>query len=159
VSLAPRVIVLALICASFAVALPASAATTIGNVPSSTSAQCAWGYPNSATYGQTIVAPSGDEQLDSFSFYVTQFRDPLTDLPSGDPATITYSAYVYEWDGQKAVGPSVWQSPSPQTLTTGATQEVKTETGGVALEPGVAYVLFLSVSAHYASNAAIKLAG
>ena len=104
-----------------------------------------------ATWGQTIVVPAEDNVLDSFSLY-------LTKSPSSDPADIIYKAYVYAWDGEKAVGPSLWESDSPQTVTTSAgSQELESETGGVALTPGDQYVIFISTSETYEANASPAL--
>ena len=136
----------------------ASAATTIGTAPPAGDFQCQWGVPNTATYGETVLVPQGDNILDRFTFYVTQYRDPITGLPTG-PADIVYKAYVYEWSGGKAVGSPVWQSAEPQTVTTTtAAQAVTTETGGVALNSGSQYVLFLSVSETYELNASGAIA-
>ena len=75
-----------------ATAAPAAgAATTIDTTPGN-SEVAGWGYPDAATYGQTVTAPSGDNVLRSFSFYVRT------------EGTITYRAEVYAWDGTKATG-------------------------------------------------------
>ena len=123
-----------------AAAPAAGAATTIDTTPGD-AAICAWGYPDTATYGQTVTAPSGDNVLRSFSFYVRT------------EGTITYRAEVYAWDGTKATGSALFESP-PRTVgpTGGEFEEVETVTGGVPLTPGQQYVLFLSVSKDYESN-------
>lgn len=136
-------------------AVPASAATTIDTGVSSTLYSCQWGYPNTATYGQTITVPSSDPLLDGFSFHVMQYRDGFTGLPTSTPATIAYRAYIYRWTGSMATGSAVWTS-GPQTLTTTAgspaAQEVAFNTGALPLDPGAQYVAFLSVSEDYAAN-------
>lgn len=151
---ARRILVVVLTCSALA-AVPsvASAATTIGSGPPGSEYQCVWGVPNTATYGQTITVPQRDNVLDSFTFHVTQNRELPSGTPTG-PVDIVYKAYVYEWNGSSAVGSPLWESPGPQTLTTTVeAQAVTAETGGVALQSGVQYVLFLSVSETYDSNA------
>jgi len=106
-------------------------ATTPPNVNIST-----FGYPNTATYGQTITAVAGTTQLNSFSFYIQT---------SG---TITYRAYVMAWDGTKATGPILFQSLDQVTSGTGLNQYTY-NTGGISLTPGSQYVLFASVSNNY----------
>jgi hypothetical protein len=135
--------------------VPASAVTTIDTGVSSTLYSCQWGFPNTATYGQTITVPANDSLLDGFSFHVMQFRDGFTGLPTSTPATIAYRAYIYKWTGSMATGSAVWTS-GPQALTTtagsAAAQEVAFNTNGLALDPGAQYVAFLSVSEDYAAN-------
>ena len=46
-----------------------------------------FGYPNTATYGQTVTTPNGDTVLDSFSFEM--------DLP----ANLLFRGEVYAWNG------------------------------------------------------------
>ena len=149
-----RVAVAALACLMLS-AVPASAATTIDTGVSSSLYSCQWGFPNTATYGQTITVPSGDSLLDGFSFHVMQFRDGFTGLPTNTPATIAYRAYLYSWTGSMATGSALWTS-GPQTLTTtagsSAVQELAFNTGALPLDPGAQYVAFLSVSEDYAAN-------
>jgi hypothetical protein len=125
----------------------ASAATIQSPLDTAGSSICPWGYPDTATYGQTVVAPSEDTVLESFKFFVLQ---------NSGPADITYRAFVYAWDGSKATGPSLWESDGPQTVSVTGTdlehaQAITAQTGGVALEGGSSYVLFVSVSKDYAS--------
>ena len=146
-------------CACAVFAVPASAATTIGLAPDTSvhgpfQAQCYWSA-NAPTFGQTITVPAGDNVLDRFSFYLVENHNTLSGSPLG-PQTVTYKAYVYQWDAgaNRAVGPALWQSPTPQVVTTSTSiQEVVAETGGVQLQSGVQYVVFFSVSETSASNA------
>jgi hypothetical protein len=141
-------------CALLALPAGASAATTITAEKSlDGNTNCAWGYPDTATFGQTIVAPQGDTVLDSFTFHLTARPDPLTGLPPTTPATIDYRAYVYAWDGTKAVGPAVWSSGTQSvTIADFSAVPVTAETGGVELASGASYVLFFSISEEYGSN-------
>ena len=141
-------------CALLALPAGASAATTITAEKSlDGNTNCAWGYPNTATFGQTIVAPQGDTVLDSFTFHLTARPDPLTGLPPTTPATIDYRAYAYAWDGTKAVGPAVWSSGTQSvTISDFTAVPVTAETGGVEFASGAPYVLFFSISEEYAAN-------
>jgi hypothetical protein len=141
------------VCACAVSAAPASAATTIGVAPDTSvhgpfQAQCYWGSVIE-TFGQTITVPVGeDDVLDRFSFYLVQNQNALSGSPLG-PQTVTYKAYVYEWDAanNRAMGSAVWQSENPQVVTTSTSvQEVVAETGGVQLQSGAQYVIFLSIS-------------
>jgi hypothetical protein len=104
---------------------------------------CQFGVPNTATYGQVARVPATDTVLDSFTFYVRE---------SSAPGTITFRGEVFAWDGEKATGPSRWES-DPRTLTLSSSfQPVVFRTGGVQLVPGQQYILFGSVSKDYESN-------
>lgn len=91
-----------------------------------------FGRPDTATYGQTFVAPLVDNVLDSFDF----------DLYDG---VDTFKFYVMEWDGSKATGPILYES---STLTgPGGLTTYTINTGGVSLVGGGSYVGFISTSA------------
>jgi hypothetical protein len=95
----------------------------------------AFGTPETATYGQTITAPSNTPRLRSFRFVVRL------------DATVKFRGYVYQWDplAQRAKGVARWSSLTGQT--SGYTwQTVTFDTGGLILAAGKQYVLFLSVS-------------
>jgi hypothetical protein len=139
-------------------AASASAATTIGAEPDPDiagpfQAQCYWSA-GAPTFGQTITVPEGDNVLDRFSFYLVENHNTVSGAPLG-PQTVTYKAYVYEWDeaNNRAVGPRRWESSAPQVVNTSTTiQEVVAETGGVELESGVQYIAFFSISETLESN-------
>jgi len=118
-----------------AVTIPA--VTTIDTTPDwdgKTTIQ-AFGYPDTATYGQVVTVPvTGDNVLQSFSFYMKL------------PNTCTFRGYVYAWDGTKATGSALYESPTGATKGSGNFEEVHFETGGVAMTPGAQYVLFASTS-------------
>jgi len=143
-------------CAWSAYAIPASATTTIGApVGDGPSFNCPWGYASTAddlvAHGEIVAAPEADSVLDSFSFYVTQLREG--DAFVGVPQDIAYKAYVGKWDGQ-TVTETVWQS-GPLTVTTSpdpAQWKTTVETGGVPLEPGQQYALYLSTLETIGSN-------
>src|SRR3954469_1213293 len=129
---------LAIACAAIALlatAAPALASTTINTFPSwdGSSEVSDFGYPDTATYGQTVQAPLGEPALKSFTFEL--------DVPS----TTVFRAEVYAWDGSEATGPALYESGSMTTSGSGL-QPVTINTGGIPVVAGAEYVLFLSVS-------------
>jgi hypothetical protein len=94
----------------------------------------AFGVPNTATYGQTVTVVAGATPLKSFSFEIGHCG-----------ASVTLRGSVYAWDGSKATGPSLYESPA-RTITTGdAFQLVTFNVGDLSLVPGT-YVLMASTS-------------
>ena len=113
-----------------AVSASAQSVNTIASWNSSQSIS-AFGYPDTATYGQIITAPSSG--LSEFAFEVNL------------PSTVNFQSYVYAWNGTMATGSALFTSPV--TSTTGSTwQAVTFNTGGIALDQGSQYVLFFSTS-------------
>jgi uncharacterized repeat protein (TIGR01451 family) len=92
-----------------------------------------FGIPAYATIGQVITVPANDVILDSFTFY--------PDLP----ATLAFQGEVYAWDGTMASGPNLFESVPMATAGTGY-EAVTFDTGGVRLQAGQQYVLFVSCS-------------
>jgi hypothetical protein len=92
-----------------------------------------FGLPNTATYGQTITAPLTGSVLTDFSFELNV------------PATCTFKAYVYAWNGIEASGGALYTSQVLSTAGTGY-EQVTINTGNLNLTPGGNYVLFLSAS-------------
>ena len=124
---------LAVLCIGSTTSAWASSFTIDTGTPTTTIST--FGYPNTATYGQTITTVAGTTQLDSFSFYIQT------------GGAITYRAFVMEWDGIKAVGPILFQSGDQ--VATGTMAEYTYNTGGINLTPGTQYVLFASISMNY----------
>src|SRR5215472_638806 len=120
-----------LLCASAASCCANSVIDTVSAWNGTTVAY--FGLPNTATYGQTITAPFSDPLLTSFSFEL--------DLP----ATDTFKAYVFAWNGTSATGSPLYTSPVTSTLGTGF-QLFTINTGPVPLAPGGSYVLFVSAT-------------
>ncbi|HNC53518.1 MAG TPA: PEP-CTERM sorting domain-containing protein [Accumulibacter sp.] len=123
-------------------------ATTYDTTPSwngSSSIQ-PFGKSDTATYGQTFVAPS-DSILDDFTFYLS------------GRATLQFQAEVYAWSGSLlggggggATGPALFTS-APITLgPTVGFQAVTVNTGGLLLTPGADYVALFTVSGPDASD-------
>lgn len=147
-SLVSRTLIAVLVCGLFAAVPFTASATTIG-APQNGATQCAWGYattddPAAWAFGEVITAPaSTGDVLDSYTFWVAQEI-------AGEARTITYKAYVAEWDPTNGPdggpGTQLWESGA-QTFTTSADpaqQAIKTDTGGLQLVGGHQYIVYLS---------------
>lgn len=115
----------------------AIADTTIDTTPSWNGSDYvgSFGYPNTATYGQIITVPATDTVLQNFTFYMQQ------------ETSCTFRGYVYAWNGNRAVGPELYESLRMQT-SQGISFEAVTFSipGGLLLTAGSQYVLFASIS-------------
>jgi hypothetical protein len=102
-----------------------------------------FGNPNTATYGELFTAPSnGDTNLTSFSFYMGS--------PTA-PGNILLGGYIATWDGNHA-GSLLYSSPQYNYDNNGH-EQISFDTGGVNLQGGAQYVMFLSVSQYYGQSA------
>ena len=126
-------------------AAPAHAITIYDTTPSwdESSYISPFGKPDTATYGQTFLAPLVDTRLDSFTFYVNP----------GTEASLSVRAYVFAWSGSLlgaggggATGSALFGSSSFNIFSTGDFNPVSVSTGGVLLTPGAQYVAFLTIS-------------
>jgi hypothetical protein len=118
----------------------AGAGTSISSLPI-TGSFGSFGEPGAATWGQTILVPSGDNVLDSFTFWVND--------NAGSSDYIDFAGYVMAWDGAKATGPVLWNSAMLSTTNNGGAngwEEFTFNTGGLSLTSGARYVLFMSTS-------------
>ncbi|MGI8548260.1 MAG: PEP-CTERM sorting domain-containing protein [Gemmatimonadaceae bacterium] len=104
-----------------------------------------FGKPGIATFGQTFTAPTGTS-LQSFQFYLANDTDD-----GGNGGFLNFRGYVMAWDAVNghATGPVLFSS----TVRTGNPLDTYSTAfstfgipGGVALNPGGAYVAFLSAS-------------
>jgi hypothetical protein len=131
-------------------AAPASAQTTIetSSIWDGLTQITAFGKPHTSTYGQTFIAPTSDNVLQSFSFY-------LRDL-SGGGTDLQFQGYVSAFDPTigtaRIIGPLLFQS-AVRTGPTSATTFTRFDfdVGGLALTPGSTYVAFLSTSGLHSS--------
>jgi hypothetical protein len=97
-----------------------------------------------STFGQTFLADNDHSILNDFTFTVG-------DNMMGGP--ISFKAQVYQWQGSLlgggvggAIGPALFSTNSiVHTFGSGFTP-VTTNTGSLALTPGLAYVMLLTVS-------------
>ena len=101
-----------------------------------------FGFPNTATYGETFTAPTnGDVNLQDFGFY----------MGSPDvPGNILLRAYIATWTGTNA-GTLLYTSADFDFANTG-NDHLTFSTGGLTLTPGATYVAFLSVSELYGQS-------
>lgn len=127
-----------------AVITPAMATTIFNTVPAwnGSSSIEPFGSPNTASYGQTFIAPA-DNVLQSFTFYLE------------GTAYLQLQAEVYAWTGnllggnspQQATGPALFTSaPITVAPTSGIFAPVAVNTGGVTLTAGAHYVALFTIS-------------
>lgn len=95
-----------------------------------------FGVPSAATYGQTITVAADSGSLVSFGFEIGNCR------ASGN---VSVRGEVYAWDGSKATGSPLFESPTTAISGNGGFQLVTFYPGGLNLTPG-AYVLFATTS-------------
>ncbi len=98
-----------------------------------------FGDAAAATFGQTFTATGAETQLDSFAFRMHDYF-----------GAIDFAAYVYAWDGKKAVGPELYQSGAVSNPGgSNAFETFNFDTSGVSLVAGQQYVAFMSVSNYF----------
>jgi hypothetical protein len=103
-----------------------------------------FGDPDTTTYGQTITAGPGLDNLTSFSFYLQQF--------GGSPAP-TFQAYVAAWNGTAITGTPLYTSANMTGPTGPNFVQYTFDTGGLSLTDGQQYALFISIAgANYTTN-------
>lgn len=102
-----------------------------------------WGAPDTATFGQTFIAPATDTLLMDFTFHLFGV--------TGN--TLQYKAMVFEWAGSLlggggggAIGAALFSTPSQVFTGDGTGQAVTINTGGVNLVGGNSYVALFTVS-------------
>ncbi len=93
-----------------------------------------FGAPNTATYGQTINIGPGSAVVSSFAFEI-----------GNCDATVTFRGEIYAWDGAKAAGPNLYESPITTQPSSNSFHLVTFNTGALTLAPGN-YVIFASTS-------------
>jgi hypothetical protein len=122
--------------------LAATAQGTVISIPANGTAGV-WGPgtqpATTATYGQTITAPT-DSFLVDFTFF-------LVDGPSATQPDIDFRAYLYAWDAGtvRAVGPALFTSATTTFNPNNSAQPVSFAPN-ILLTPGDDYVLFFSVA-------------
>ena len=99
-----------------------------------------FGEPNSGTFGQAITMDALGGSLQSFTFWMTALD-------------LNIRAYVFEWNGESAVGAPLFSGP---VFNIGGSfagiQPVTVNTGGIALAPNKRFVLALSSSGLQVGN-------
>lgn len=101
-----------------------------------------FGLSDTATYGQTFVAPVSGSLTD-FTFFVT--GDSSADL-SLKGAVFAWSGSLLGGGGGGAIGPALFLSSSFNYTGNGNFQSVTVNTGGVGVTAGQQYVMLLTVS-------------
>jgi hypothetical protein len=100
------------------------------------------GSDSTQTYGELFTAPTnGDNNLTSFSFYT---GDPI------DSGNIITGAYIATWTGSNAG--SLLFSSAQITYDNNGNEKVSVDTGGLALNGGAEYVMFLSTSNYHGQS-------
>jgi hypothetical protein len=100
-----------------------------------------FGVPNTATYGQTINIAPGSAVVSSFGFEIGNCIN----------ATLTFRGEIYAWDGTKATGPSLFESPVTTQAISSSFHLVTFNTGALTLPPGN-YVIFATTSRDQAGS-------
>ena len=101
-----------------------------------------FGEFNTATYGQTIIAPAGALTLDSYTFLLNDLLDPgFTD----------FQAVVFEWDPGlfRATGAALFLGSGVSTTNNGGAggfESFTFATGSIPVTAGNAYVLGITAS-------------
>ncbi len=118
-------------------AMPAQAITVIETISAWNGSDVVsfFGETNTATYGQTFIAPS-DNFIDSFTFIIDG---------NDNPDVVEFAGYIAEWDGSKATNLLFTSSPLSTTPNSGF-EMFEVSTGGVELVAGSEYVAFFSAS-------------
>jgi len=93
------------------------------------------------TYGEIFTTPAGETNLSSFSFYM---GNPI------DSGNIITGAYVATWTGGHA-GTLLYDSGSVSYDNLG-NEQITFNTGGVSVNPGEQYVIFLSTSNYHGQS-------
>lgn len=91
-----------------------------------------FGYPDTATYGQTFTVTGTDTVLNSFSLYL-----------NGD-YTQDVRGYIGTWDGSKVT--NLLYTSNTVSVSGSGTHELSFAPGGLMLTAGGTYVAFLSIS-------------
>jgi len=93
------------------------------------------------TYGEIFTAPSGEANLSSFSFYM---GNPI------DSGNIITGAYIATWTGGHA-GTLLYDSGA-FTYDNLGDEKISFNTGGLGVNPGQQYVMFLSTSNYHGQS-------
>lgn len=141
-----------------AVAFSASALSAqIIDQPKNESSTGVFGKGGSSTFGQTFLAPTGFNTLQSFSFWLTNDDG----LGATNSSSLLFRAYVMQWDvaNGHTTGSTLYSS-AVRSGPTSMSERYDFSTVSALLTPGLQYVAFLSVSGLSSSiNADVATAG
>ncbi len=104
-----------------------------------------FGEPDTATYGQSFVAPTDYPIMDDFSFFLEQL--------SVNP--VDFAAYIMAWNGNMATGPVLFESGPIATTNNGGLggfEKIQVNTGGLELIAGQSYIAFFSATNQFDGN-------
>ncbi len=106
------------------------------------------------TIGQTFKTPQGHNQLNSFSFW-------LSDSPLQTPDPLEFHAYLMEWEGSNATGDYLYKSPVMNTsgLAHGERREFIFDQMNVTLSSDKQYIFFISVSEFFGGEPSMAFTG
>jgi hypothetical protein len=95
-----------------------------------------------ATWGQTITPPPATP-------FLTKFAVSLSDSPVVEPDPLVFRGYLMEWNGTRATGPILYESPTltADGMAHGEFRRIDMNGIDLALDPGKSYVFFISCSA------------
>lgn len=105
-----------------------------------------FGGPNTATYGQTFVAPD--------FFRLSSFTFQLTNGLLGNE--LDFNAYICAWEGTRAVRPLQYGGGARDGTGSSSPQTYTFSPGGTALVAGQTYVAFLSASPWIAAHLGVN---
>ena len=103
----------------------------------------AFGRPGAATFGQTFTALTGYNRLDQLTFRFFE---------SSNGQDLSFRAYLYAWDGQKATGNALFASDLRSGSEFSTSTAFTFSTGGVSVVGGQEYVAFVNASEHFAND-------
>lgn len=131
-------------------AIAHASTTTLSNVGEFTGIdEFPFGDPNTATYGEVITVPSGQDMLKGFTFYLEE------------PTGLIFRPYIFEWNGTQAVGSALYEGSNLHTESdaSGVYEPVHVTTPGVPVKEGQQYVVFFSTSKNEAEDKGTRLSG
>jgi hypothetical protein len=102
-----------------------------------------FGVPNTATIGQTITIGPGSAVVTSFGFEIGCNAGEIEAGHCYGPVNLR--GEIYAWDGTKATGPSLFESPVMNLAFSSSYNLVIFNTGALTLPPGN-YVIFATTS-------------
>ena len=100
-----------------------------------------FGCPDTSVYGQTITVPTGLHHLNKFEFWWQYYQ--------GSGGSMVVRAYVYKWDGTKAKGSALYESPPRTVSFTDTAFHEESFTPEIIVNPGVQYIMFVSIDREY----------
>jgi len=100
-----------------------------------------FGCPDTTTYGQVVKVPGNRSHLTKFRFSWQTYSGSGSMVVRGE---------VYAWHGNKATGPSLYES-APRTVSFGdsAFHKVVFKPGGIDVTPKGKYVIFATIDKDY----------